>query len=899
MRISDADRKLLWSRAGDQCAFPECTQALTVDEHTSDGTAKGVVLGHEAHIVADKDDGPRGEPSMPIAERHAYPNRMLLCPTHHNRVDKGHGIYYSAADLHKMKRAHELKVRRWCEERESTEQQNRRLRREVILEAASASRARLITRWVALGVDSELAEELADDQQVGAWSRLGAELPENGLVVLEGDFGTGKSVIAERVHFDCLQKALNSPDDPIPVFLKAQAVTGSLADAVLVLAEEIGEARKLGIRLTIDGLDEPGLGLAQEILNEADTLVRSWPNSRAIVSVRPGLIELENRTIIRVPPLGEDEAATLVERLGAHRSILYNELPTIREMLHLPLFTVIAATLYRAGSKIPRSRGSFLEALARQVMDRQHPHDASVWPALRELARLTIEASGTVAAAELGSSDKVRLVLETRLVARGKRTLSFALPILEQFFAAEAVLEDGLDASILSDPSMLERWRYALLMAVTIGPWKKVFELLSYIIDKHPGLASWLVANAIPDYDNGSEMDLPNDLECGRRVRNTLAAWLEGLPAAAPFTGLTRADGSVRTLGVRGNSRSLTMGLSIATSDDADVVRFPDGFHPFYFTSPDGTPWRPAKSSHPPADFPSWPWRWSLDWVASGIESLLTSPGLTLPDCESFQSESRWALARALKGESSNARHGPIEISGLLRDIESLVVTLDSGSIGDQRFRLQPSTLRSNRQEILELRDWLREQNTEGSDGLFHRPYPAPDNLQPSGQWVSDLYTDEALRALVERVYGSALVIYGSLVDTYFPQLAPMLGLACVLPVRITGLLSTREEAFGAGLRYEMEPLPPGTISRTEIALETIEQRRGWNHDAMLAKWQRVRSLIAEYHPQSQAWARLKAYDTVLEVYRDRPATMQARAWLWDDLRELKLVAKQTPVGEL
>src|SRR5258707_461104 len=71
-----------------------------------------IVVGEEAHIVAEEDNGPRGDPSMPISERNAYPNLILLCPTHHRVIDKDHGVHFSVTRLQGMKAAHEALVER-------------------------------------------------------------------------------------------------------------------------------------------------------------------------------------------------------------------------------------------------------------------------------------------------------------------------------------------------------------------------------------------------------------------------------------------------------------------------------------------------------------------------------------------------------------------------------------------------------------------------------------------------------------------------------------------------------------------------------------------------------------------------------------------------------------------
>src|SRR5215469_1636174 len=104
--IRVADRKLLWGRSGDECAFPSCPERLTMvpaDEGGKPTSSGPVVIGEEAHIVAEEDDGPRGDPSMPVSERNAYPNRVLLCPTHHTLIDKDNGIHFSVEQLLKMK----------------------------------------------------------------------------------------------------------------------------------------------------------------------------------------------------------------------------------------------------------------------------------------------------------------------------------------------------------------------------------------------------------------------------------------------------------------------------------------------------------------------------------------------------------------------------------------------------------------------------------------------------------------------------------------------------------------------------------------------------------------------------------------------------------------------------
>lgn len=107
MSISVLARKLLWGRAGNRCAFPSC-KAVLIEDELSIGA--DTVVGEEAHIVAQKADGPRGADAPPGGDRDGYPNLILLCATHHKIVDEQVQIH-TVDGLVKMKAAHERAVR--------------------------------------------------------------------------------------------------------------------------------------------------------------------------------------------------------------------------------------------------------------------------------------------------------------------------------------------------------------------------------------------------------------------------------------------------------------------------------------------------------------------------------------------------------------------------------------------------------------------------------------------------------------------------------------------------------------------------------------------------------------------------------------------------------------------
>jgi hypothetical protein len=105
-------RKVLWGNAGNQCAFPECTQRI-IGDLAKPGQAfssTGGVIGEEAHIRSSKPTGPRHETEFPPEKLNDCENLILLCPTHHTVIDKNDGRAWPVAEVTKMKEAHEARV---------------------------------------------------------------------------------------------------------------------------------------------------------------------------------------------------------------------------------------------------------------------------------------------------------------------------------------------------------------------------------------------------------------------------------------------------------------------------------------------------------------------------------------------------------------------------------------------------------------------------------------------------------------------------------------------------------------------------------------------------------------------------------------------------------------------
>ena len=114
MSITAKTRKILWARAGNQCAFSGCRQDLVEKDQ---GVGPDIVVGEEAHILPRSRNGPRGCEWDHKEKLDSYSNHILLCPTHHRIIDHAPETFTKQC-LVDMKSAHEWRVaseRRWAE----------------------------------------------------------------------------------------------------------------------------------------------------------------------------------------------------------------------------------------------------------------------------------------------------------------------------------------------------------------------------------------------------------------------------------------------------------------------------------------------------------------------------------------------------------------------------------------------------------------------------------------------------------------------------------------------------------------------------------------------------------------------------------------------------------------
>lgn len=114
--------------------------------------------------------------------------------------------------------------------------------------------SRCKTAWLAIGVDDALADEMANDPDLG--NRL--EFPTPGLHTVVGDQGLGKSLAVERLFQMAIINAIEDSLQPFPVFIRARELKIAVKDYIEQSLEGNADPYNPKVFVVIDGIDEVG-----------------------------------------------------------------------------------------------------------------------------------------------------------------------------------------------------------------------------------------------------------------------------------------------------------------------------------------------------------------------------------------------------------------------------------------------------------------------------------------------------------------------------------------------------------------------------------------------------------------------------------------------------------------
>ena len=442
--------------------------------------------------------------------------------------------------------------------------------------------------------------------------------------------------------------------------------------------------------------------------------------------------------------------------------------------------------------------------------------------------------------------------------------VEFPLPILQQWFSAHALAEGLVSLSEIGrSGAMLDRWRYALVIAAGLFDHDRATDLLAPLARKHPGFVSQIVGEGLTKCGLDDAVPAASGTDAAERIRQAMDALVSGLGPLAKLIAPLQRSGDLRPVAARISGARLTVGWYRGRSGRPPASELPQDFS--ISPSPELTMYRNAN----PGRHSAWAWPWALETLTAKMSKVLRSRRLRSTAVASRREEAWYAALALLNRGHFDA--GPIKLEDLKRRLSRLG---RSGELLIRRNSYDLATIWS-----------VVDEATAADSSELPIPHPGPD--RPQGRWTWSPYSDAQLLLRTRSVFRSALEIYESIVAEWFPSFGDRLYTSVLLPAVVEGYLSppdsSKEGLSGApGMTWRFRALPVGQASRVDIRLVAEPWRFDWSEsEPELARLRRLR-------PDAAEWVHYHEVDQMLRaLFDEAPARKLAYRWLSKDLARI------------
>ena len=738
-------------------------------------------------------------------------------------------------------------------------------------EQRQVSVSRCKRMWIALGVPEDIAAELSGDQSIGDM----LEWPNQGLHIVVGDQGAGKTLALERLFQRLVMRALDDPSQPFPLFISARELREPLIEYVERMSQGYSRPSVQGTTMLIDGLDEIGVTEANALLEQAAAYTDANSKATAIVTSRPlpGLKSAGEQ--IPMPTMDDEHAINLISRISGREldmRVSYAWSNSTQDAAKLPLFAVMIGSELRKnpGFGVPR-QSQLVKRLAQGASQEAGDNAEVVDDLLQTLAVKAISAGTRARLSDVTPRRaRQRILADSRLVNEQAGTVDFTIPIFREWYAARALIEQTASVEDILPAS--DRWIIPLVIVIDSENEELGRCLLVRIASSDPGLASLLLKEFGDHwYDNGTdEPSLGTAVEVGLEIRNAMKAWGRGLGNLYPIIGPVDRNGNTTTLGIQLHDRRITTAWYSGTQELSTVVDLPDtNWRKLY---PD---WEGISYSCVPHSR-AWPWVKTKCELSDQLTRQLRSKSLGLGSVDAVR-ELSWAFALAVKRQGElNPR--PIDVREIIRYIDERLIRVKSVQFGTRAFSAKEIRIVKLHLSAL----------VEGGESVITDPWPSADQLNSSG-WVWGDYSEQRLLERTNEVYAGALRIYEKMVDKWFRPFSHRLRLNRLLPARLEGRLAMPSQQDADSLTatpvlaWHTRSLPADAESTVAFELGPRDDSR----DDFEQYWREEENALRALRPGYGTVLYPIRQWTVLDVFDSRPATELAHRWLTGELREL------------
>jgi hypothetical protein len=743
------------------------------------------------------------------------------------------------------------------------------------------SRARCVGLWQIVRVNSKEADELANDQFLGA-PPPNLQLDPGRLILLMGEMGAGKSLMAERLFQRAIQQLREDINSPIPIYIEAWQLQAQklLEEVIEASASSIGNPQTQGAVVIIDRTDEVERSLASWILREARSIVKVWPKTTIIITSRPIPDFAEAEESVIVPPLSNEQAYTLINRLAGKTvtSIVQNSAESVLNAINRPLFAVLAGIYLRnQNGRLPRSKEHLLSSLVEHSLRLVKLPEKRIVQLLQQLAIFSVDGGGApVPANKVASWFERQELLNSVLVIEHSEHLRFSLPILTQWFAKESLATGNPDPNELaSEIERIERWRYPLILATATLDSEQVSRFLEVIAERYPAIAAEIVNEALVDGNITNETSLPQSLELGRQVRTAMQAWINGIASIAQLIAVVREDGTLPPIGVRISKKRLDIDLPSdfdIFESKVEIARYignnvrPDVFKlDLDLTNSEdllknGFDWYQSPALQQQS---CWPWKWTQQTLVESLSALLREFRLPIQQGILVR-EGAWKAALWMTKRYSNfsLHYSPIPLAEIEQCLDKF----------DRVFRVEMRA-RGVNEHFFDLLLMEIERLRINEEKELRSPWFN----------VKELSHEQILAQAIE-IYTQTLETYQKIVKQWFPKFSDSLQTMALLPAQITGVVippSTNRSQ--ASVSWYWKPLPAGSLSKVDFVLSdrpVSGEDNGFSLAFKQLYYQRPQVL-------ERSGKRMTVHTIDPTILCLRPVTELVYNWLWNDLKRI------------
>lgn len=727
---------------------------------------------------------------------------------------------------------------------------------QILSEMHSRCKAKLLS----IGIDEETADKIIKTDIDSAKYRYILDEIAGGKQYIIGEFGSGKShallIIAQQLMKEYLSD--NSSIFPLFVQVKEIARIGSLRQ--WIKDSECGKANYL---LLIDGLDEIDHNFAGQLIEEINALSVQYPHNKILVASRPLVLlstVMEKRFNIR--PFTDEECLVLYNIIsnstdGEHTFRWISE--NMRKTLSKPFFCIIFA-LFKAEPKgWAKQDIDLIIALVTKSMQKAGQSAEVAFSDLASIASKAVDRNyGDVHISEIHFRGSIELVLATGFISLSNGYISFPLPIIAQWMAAEAIRRNIVDIDdIISNMHRIDSWLYSLSILFSQLSFEESLNVFARIVQKSPGIASRIIRDGIR-FDQLAS--LPPAYECGEKLRKTMLIWIEALGPLSNWIAPIN-HGEIAPIGINVSDGRITYSW-LDGNDDLRPVQMMS-FH-------DMLNGRCSFCSRGVPAQATWPWIITFDYLSDNLKKAIQSHAI-IPVEGQLQNEYLWdtLLHISRKGNLQNGK----------RDLTEL----------EQYRQFIGSRLQVNGREIqTDFLFHLLDKRIADGETEITAPYPVPDKSNKSG-WVWSGYSAERFLEKTQFVYSTALEEYIKLVNIVFRALKDNLRTAILVPCKLVGKIRFSEESVtftdSPHLTWYMEALPSSETSCVDIQFGELPINHADLLSSLLQNNLRLR-------PDAENKSMAFISSGYLDIYKSTPVTNIVFSWLERELKEIGWIDK-------